>query len=272
MRVGVLGAARVARGAGVGVGMTRVGPGPGRPPAEPVADVTGLALEPLVTVVVPALDEASTLPALLDHLAELPGCWEFVVADGGSRDGTPELAAAHPLAPRVAGPVRGRADQCNAAAAAATGEVLLFLHADSRLPPGAHAALAAALRDPAVAGGNFALRFDGEDRFSRLLTAWYAVQRRAGIYYGDSTIWLRASAFTALGGYRPLPIMDDYDLVRRLERRYRTACLPGPATTSPRRWKALGVPRTVLSWVVIRWLFLAGVPPARLARLYRRVR
>lgn len=237
-----------------------------------MSGTTTLGPDPLITIVIPVFDEASALPGLLDHLAELPGRWEIVVADGGSRDGTPELAAAHPLVSRVVGPVRGRADQCNAAAAAATGEVLLFLHADSRLPPDAHAALAAALRDPAIAGGNFALRFDGEDRFSRLLTAWYAVQRRTGVYYGDSTIWLRASAFTALGGYRQLPIMDDYDLVRRLERRYRTACLPGPATTSARRWKALGVPRTVLSWVVIRWLFLAGVPASRLARLYRRVR
>jgi rSAM/selenodomain-associated transferase 2 len=231
-----------------------------------------LGLEPLVTVVVPVLDEAAALPGLLDHLAGLAGRWEVVVADGGSRDGTPELAAAHPLAPRLVGPVRGRAAQCNAAAAVATGEVLVFLHADSRLPPAAHATLTAALRDPGVAGGNFALRFDGEDRFSRVLTAWYAIQRRAGIYYGDSAIWLRTAAFAALGGYRPLPIMDDYDLVRRLERRHRTACLAGPATTSPRRWRALGVPRTVLSWVVIRWLFLAGVPPSRLARLYRRVR
>jgi rSAM/selenodomain-associated transferase 2 len=231
-----------------------------------------LGPEPLVTVVVPVLDEGVALPGLLDHLAQLAGRWEVVVADGGSRDGTPRSAAAHGLAPRVVGPIAGRAAQCNAAAAVATGEVLLFLHADSRLPPDAHATLTAALRNPEVAGGNFVLRFDSVDRFSRLLTAWYAIQRSAGVYYGDSTVWVRAAVFAALGGYRPLPIMDDYDLVRRLERRYGTACLPGPATTSPRRWRALGVPRTVLSWVVIRWLFLAGVPPARLARLYRRVR
>jgi hypothetical protein len=121
-------------------------------------------------------------------------------------------------------------------------------------------------------GGNFALRFDGGDRFSRVLGAWYALQRRLGMYYGDSAIWLRRSAFEALGGFRPLPIMDDYDLARRLERGFRTTCLPGPAVTSARRWRALGVPRTVFSWVLIRWLFVAGVAPERLARLYRRVR
>ncbi|HLM50418.1 MAG TPA: hypothetical protein VK279_07710, partial [Solirubrobacteraceae bacterium] len=134
------------------------------------------------------------------------------------------------------------------------------------------AALSQALRDPGLLGGNFALRFDGADRFSRVLTAWYALQRRLGVYYGDSTIWVRAAVFAALGGFRPLAIMDDYDLVRRLERRGRTAALPGPATSSSRRWRALGVPRTVFSWMAIRWLYLAGVPADRLAALYRRIR
>ncbi|CAN5501722.1 TIGR04283 family arsenosugar biosynthesis glycosyltransferase [soil metagenome] len=231
-----------------------------------------LGPNPLVSVLVPVLDEARALPGLLDHLGGLPGRFEVIVADGGSRDGTVDTAEAHPLALRLIGPVRARAAQLNAAAEQAAGEVLVFLHADSRLSGDAYATLCGALRDPAILGGNFALRFDGNDRFSRLLTAWYAIQRRAGIYYGDSTIWTRRSTFEALGGYRELPIMDDYDFVRRLEARGRTACLPGPATTSPRRWRSLGVPRTVLSWVVIRWLFLAGVPVDHLARLYRRAR
>ena len=228
--------------------------------------------DPLVSILVPVLDEARVLPGLLDHLEALPGRFEVIIADGGSRDGTVDVAQSHPIAPRVLGPVRGRAAQLNAAAEQAAGEVLVFLHADSRLAYDAYAALRAALRDPGILGGNFALRFDGDDRFSRILTAWYAIQRRAGIYYGDSSIWTRRASFEALGGYRELPIMDDYDFARRLERRGRTVCLPGPATTSPRRWRSQGVPRTVFSWVVIRWLFLAGVPPERLARLYRRAR
>jgi GT2 family glycosyltransferase len=157
----------------------------------------------------------------------------------------------------------------NAGAAAAGGDVLLFLHADTRVPDDAAGRIVAALdRDAAIVGGNFALRFDGEDRFSRVLGAWYAVQRRTGVYYGDSAVWVRHEVFDELGGYRPLPIMEDYDLVRRLEKSGATVCLTGPAVTSARRWRALGVPRTVLSWVVIRWLFVAGVSPARLARLY----
>ncbi|MFL5903086.1 MAG: TIGR04283 family arsenosugar biosynthesis glycosyltransferase [Solirubrobacteraceae bacterium] len=226
---------------------------------------------PLLAIVVPVLEEEQALAGVLDHLPVRPEV-EVIVVDGGSRDDTLAIARRHPLRPRVLVEPRGRARQLNLAAEVTRAPLLCFLHADSRLPPDGIASLLGALRDPALIGGNFALRFDGADRFSRVLTAWYSVQRRAGIYYGDSTVWVRAAAFAALGGYRELPIMDDYDFVRRMERHGRTACLPGPATTSSRRWRALGVPRTVLSWLVIRWLWIAGVPAERLARLYRTVR
>jgi rSAM/selenodomain-associated transferase 2/rSAM/selenodomain-associated transferase 1 len=224
---------------------------------------------PLVSVVVPTLNEAAALPALLDHLDNLDGRLEVIVADGGSSDGTARHAEGHPSAPHVITAAGGRAGQLNAGAAKASGDPIVFLHADSRLPPDAYRSLTTTQ----AKGGNFAIRFDGEDLFSRVLGGWYRAQRRLGVYYGDSAIWLRRAALQQLGGFRPLPIMDDYDLSRRLEKStFRTACLPGPVVTSARRWRALGVPRTVLSWVVIRWLFLAGVPPERLARLYRRAR
>ena len=233
-----------------------------------IGDLLARARSPLVSVVVPTLDEAAALPGLLDHLATLDGRFEVTVADGGSADRTAEIAANHALSPTVLRVEGGRAAQLNAGAAAARGDPLLFLHADTRLPPDAYGSLTTST----AAGGNFAIRFDGADAFSRVLGAWYRAQRRLGIYYGDSAMWLTRRAFEALGGFRELPIMDDYDLARRLERRFATACLPGPVVTSARRWRALGVPRTVLSWVVIRWLFIAGVSPDRLARLYRRAR
>jgi rSAM/selenodomain-associated transferase 2 len=243
-----------------------------RAPSRQGAPLTrGAARAPLVSVVVPTLDEARGLPGLLDHLDGLRGRFEVVVADGGSRDGTRELARAHALEPAVVESARGRAGQLNAGARAARGELLVFLHADSRLPPGAHATLTAASRS-GIEGGNFDLRFAGSDLFSRLLGAVYAAQRRCGVYYGDSTLWVTRAAWDELGGFRALPIMDDYDFARRLERRGRTARLPGPALTSARRWRRMGIPRTVVSWVVIRWLYLAGIPPERLAALYRPVR
>jgi rSAM/selenodomain-associated transferase 2 len=229
--------------------------------------------DPLVSILIPTLDEERELPALLDALAALPGRWEIVVADGGSRDQTRAIARTHAAAPRLLETRGGRAAQLNAAARVATGDVLLFLHADSRLPRDAFASLAAVWHDtPSVAGGNFALRFDGDGRFERVLGAVYRLQRRHGFYYGDSSVWVRRETFDRLDGFREIAIMDDYDFVRRLERGGATRCLPGPATTSARRWRAIGIPRTVLAWFVIRWLYVAGVSPARLVRLYRIVR
>jgi rSAM/selenodomain-associated transferase 2 len=227
---------------------------------------------PLVSVVVPVLDEEQELPRALDHLAALPGRWEVIVVDGGSSDRTLPIARRHPLAPRVIEARDGRAGQMNAGAAHARGAAILFLHADTRLPPSAHAALTRALGDERVAGGNFALRFDGPGGFPRVLGGVYRLQRRFGTFYGDSAIWVRARSFRAIGGYRPLPIMEDHDLARRLRRAGRVPCLPGPAITSSRRWRRQGLARTVASWTAIRWLYAAGVPPRHLARLYRVIR
>jgi rSAM/selenodomain-associated transferase 2 len=227
----------------------------------------------LVSVIVPALDEERILPRALRYLGSIPGRFEVIVVDGGSSDATVETARAHGARVLRRPPgERERAGQLNAAADQASGDVLLFLHADTMLPAGAYAAVVEALRDPCVAGGNFSLCFDGDDRFSRLLGRVYAILRSVGIYYGDSAVFVRAEIFRELGGFRALPIMDDYDFVRRLERRGLTVCLPGPAVTSARRWQALGVRRTVTSWILIQSLFLAGVTPSRLAHLYRSAR
>jgi rSAM/selenodomain-associated transferase 2 len=231
----------------------------------------GVSDGPLISILVPALHEEQALPGTLDHLAGLHGRFEVVVCDGGSRDATMRVAREHAVGARVLQAGGGRAAQGNAAAGAASGDILLFLHADSRLPADAYASLAQAWREGAV-GGNFALRFDGGDAFAALMGRVYAFQRRRGFYYGDSSVWLRREAWEVLGGFRELPIMDDYDLVRRLERHGPTRCLPGPATTSDRRWREMGIARTLLSWWVIRWLYVAGVPPQRLVDLYRVVR
>lgn len=236
----------------------------------PITSGASPARGPLVSVVIPTFDEERELPGALGHLAVLPGRWEVLVADGGSRDQTVRIARERGA--RVVAEGGSRAEQINAAARHARGELLVFLHADSRLPPGAYAALSAAAREPGVVGGNFVLRFRGNDRFSFALTLTYAVHRFCRRYYGDSSLWVPREVFDRLGGFLPLPFMDDYDFVRRLEASGRTVCLPGPALTSSRRWRALGIPRTLFSWVVLRLMFRLGVRRPRLARLYERAR
>lgn len=225
---------------------------------------------PLVSVVIPTFDEEAELPQALAYLAALPGCWEVLVADGGSADRTAQIARERGVAVITEG--GNRAEQINAAARCARGDLLLFLHADSRLPRRAHASLAAAARQRGVVGGNFVLRFTGGDRFAFVLTLVYALHRLCRRYYGDSCLWVHSEVFDQLGGFSPLPYMDDYDFVRRLEASGRTACLPGPALSSPRRWQALGLRRTLLSWVVLRLMFKLGVRSEWLARFYPRAR
>lgn len=225
-----------------------------------------------MSVIVPTLEEESTLGRCLDALGAMPGRLEVIVSDGGSADGTREIAGRHPRVDLLIEAPPGRARQMNAGAARATGPTLLFLHADTRLPADAWAAITRAVADPGVSGGNFRLRFDGGGLFSRLLGSVYALQRRGGVFYGDSAIFARRQAFDRLGGYPDQPVMEDFEMARGLARLGRTVCLPGPAVTSSRRWRRSGIIRTVASWLIVRWLYQLGVAPGRLARIYRAIR
>lgn len=220
----------------------------------------------LISIVTPALNEAHTLPLRAGDLRVQDGEWEWIVADGASDDATVEVARA--CGARVVHAPRGRARQLDAGAAAATGEVLLFLHADTALPAGALAAIRGALRRPEVAGGNFRLRFD-ERGPSAVLFEWiYAVQQTVlRTYFGDSAIFVRRAVFDRLGGFGTVPVMEDDAFVRRLERGGRTVRLPLAVVTSARRYRGRPL-RTLARWIAIMVLARLGVPPQRLARLY----
>lgn len=222
----------------------------------------------LISVVVPALNEAARLPALLAVLAAEETPHEVIVVDGGSADGT--LAAAREGGARAIAAPRGRGAQLGAGAEDARGELLFFLHADTTLPAGALEAIArAAGAWPDAVGGNFRLLFDGNDDFSRWLEGFYARIRAHGLYYGDSGIWIRRDALEALGGIRPLALMEDYDLVRRMERAGPTICIDSPPlVTSSRRFAGRGKWRIVAGWLAIHLLFHLRVPPKLLAQLY----
>jgi rSAM/selenodomain-associated transferase 2 len=222
-----------------------------------------------LAIVVPALNEEDTLRRNLP--AALESADEVVVSDGGSRDGTVEVARR--LGARVVSGPPGRGGQLNRGAAAAeAADVLLFLHADTTLPAcGAEAAREAIAKG--AKSGAFFVRFD-VDRRTQRLGAWLINRRtRAlGLPLGDQAQFVRREVFERLGGFRDWPILEDLDFAMRLRRLGSMALIETPVTTGARRFVEQGTPRTVaINWLI--WiLFFLGVSPHRLARLYRQIR
>lgn len=222
-----------------------------------------------VSVIIPVLNEAAQIADAIARTRAVGDC-EIIVVDGGSIDGT--LAAAG-AADRVLTSPRGRARQQNAGAAAATGDVLLFLHADCRLPADAFDAVAQALQDPLCVGGCFRQSIDAGGAGYRLLEFGNAARvRLLGWAYGDQGIFVQRNAFEALGGFPDLPLMEDLYFMKRLKRRGRVALLPLRLQVSARRWQKQGiVGRTLRNW---RLLLRAhcGAPLEKLAAEYKDVR
>ena len=218
-----------------------------------------------LSIVMPVLNEAAGIEAALAALQPLRarGC-EVIVVDGGSRDATPALA--QPLADRVLSSSRGRAAQMNAGAAAARGNALLFLHADTRLPDGADALVRDALCGARV-WGRFDVAFDG-GALPLVALSMNLRSRLTGIATGDQAMFVTRDAFVAAGGFPPIALMEDIALSATLKRKSRPACLAARVTTSPRRWQTRGALRTVLLMWRLRLAYFFGVDPARLARAY----
>jgi rSAM/selenodomain-associated transferase 2 len=230
----------------------------------------------MVSIIIPAFNEATSIAGVLERLKCVRGDYEVLVADGSSTDRTAEivrdLASAFPHPLRLVECLRNRALQCNSAAQQAHGNVCLFLHADIFVAPETIEAVELSLLDPRVIGGNFQIVFEGDTFVERFFTWCYRVRRPFGIYYGDSGVFVRREVFERLGGFKPIPIMDDYEFVRRMERSGRTVCLEPPMLVSGRRWRVQGLLPTLFSWVWIQTLYSLGVPAERLARWYAPVR
>ncbi len=221
----------------------------------------------MISVVIPTMDEAKTLPRLLAGLQRQIARSEIILVDGGSRDGTVLKAREHHV--KVIHSAPGRGTQLRAGAEAAGGDILLFLHADSVFPDGGLARIEEILESPRIVGGNFRLVFDGESGFSRWLTGFYAWIRKRGLYYGDSGVFVRRDVYHALGGVRPIPLMEDFDFTRRLERFGETCCIDDPPLiTSSRRFEGRHPLRIIWGWLKIHALFYLHVSPNRLARMY----
>jgi rSAM/selenodomain-associated transferase 2 len=222
--------------------------------------------------VIPVLDEERVLGATLAGIRpELRPGDEIIVVDGGSRDGTRGLALAAGVTLHDA--TRGRAAQQNAGARVARGDVLVFLHADTRPGPGAGDAIRNALGSPDVAWGHFRLRLDGGGVRLRVIERGIALRDALGwAPTGDQAIFVRRDLFLEVGGFPDVPIMEDLLLTRALARRSRPVRLTPHVTTSARRWRARGVARTVLLMLALRAASRLGVSHERLAALYRDVR
>ena len=221
-----------------------------------------------ISIIIPTLNEAEGIEATL-ATAERGFNLEIIVADGQSKDGTEQIARSRG-AIVLTTPI-GRASQMNAGAALATGDILLFLHADTHLPSGFDVLIRQALAQPSNVGGAFELSIDALSpslrRIERLAN-WRS--RRLHLPYGDQGIFMRADVFWGLGGFPDLAIMEDFEMARRLGRRGNIAIVPEPVVTSARRWRALGVGRTTLINQMVIAAYYLGVPPARIARWYRR--
>lgn len=229
-----------------------------------------------ISVVVPLLNEEKILPSFLRHLQALP-ISEVVCMDGGSSDRT--CALLHNWSEGSSGLCRrvfsssppGRARQMNEGAKRATGAILLFLHADSLLHPGALPAILNALENPSIVGGAFRLEIDSSSRFLEMIAAVVNARSRCfNLPYGDQGYFVRRDVFKKLGGFKNLPLMEDVDFIRRLKKEGRIVLLHEAITTSDRRWVDEGVLYTTLRNLTLLSLYFLGVAPERLAQWYHK--
>lgn len=221
-----------------------------------------------LSIIMPMLNEAGSLPRTL---AQLPPCdsqCEVLLVDGGSTDGS--VALARRAGFRVLKTTPGRARQMNAGAAAATGDILLFLHADTLLPPRAITAIRAALVDGRHQWGRFDIRLTGRHPMLKLVARLMNLRSRlTGIATGDQAIFVTRAAFIRIGGFPEQPLMEDIELSRRLKPLSPPACLRQRASTSGRRWESRGLWRTIWLMWRLRFAYWRGTPAEQLAKAYR---
>jgi rSAM/selenodomain-associated transferase 2 len=219
-----------------------------------------------ISVVIPVLNEEKTIVAALQALLLLRP-HEILVVDGGSSDRTRDACVS--LNVKVINSERGRARQMNCGARHASGEILLFLHADTRLPESALNDIGNALGDERCPGGRFDVELEGSHWMLKIIGALINYRSRATkVGTGDQAIFVRRDVFERIGGYPDIPLMEDIALCRALKRLGRIACLRSRVVTSARRWESDGVWSTIVRMWTLKFLYLAGVSPARLIKFY----
>lgn len=222
----------------------------------------------MISIIIPTLDEEKNITSLLVDLGKQTHPYEVIVSDGGSQDRT--VAFAEKFGARIVSGAAGRGGQLRRAAAIARGDILFFLHADSKLDPKSLTAIRSALAtQPDLVGGNFDLIFESDDGFSRWLTNFYRWFRSKGLYYGDSGIFVRRTAYDKIGGIPDWPLMEDYRFTRLMEDTGPTICLQSPPLrTSSRRFRGRHPVSIFCGWCWIHMLYYLNVSPAYMARRY----
>lgn len=221
-----------------------------------------------VSVIIPVLNERENLDRLLGELQGIRAAGhEIIVVDGGSHDGSTSIAQGR--SDKFIRHERGRGIQMNAGAYCATGEVLLFLHADTRLPPDFLSAVQAACNHNLGQWGFFRIRLSGNNRLFRIIDTCMNLRSRfTGIATGDQCLFVTKQLFREDGGYEEIPIMEDIALCRRLKRTCQPVVLSDSVTTSSRRWQQQGAVKTIISMWVLRLAYYLGISPSRLVRFY----
>jgi uncharacterized protein len=222
--------------------------------------------EGLISVIIPTWNEESNIGSLLNEIVGMASV-EIIVVDGASGDRTTEIAASYNV--KVIQASRGRSIQMNAGAGEALGDILLFLHADTRLPQNWISMVRKALAEPGTAAGAFEIAINGNERGLRIIERLTNFRsRRLQLPYGDQGIFVKADLFGQIGGYSDLPIMEDFELVRRLRKFGRIITVPARVITSARRWRDRGIWRTTLINQAMILGYLIGISPSRLVRWY----
>ena len=228
-------------------------------------------MTPNFSFIIPVWKEESVIPQTIEHIRSLQSAAhaEIIVVDGDPAGKTMDIARREGVTTAIS--ERGRGSQMNHGAALAAGNILIFLHADTRLPLDALALIDTSMRDESYTAGAFDLAIDSERPVFRLIEKAASLRSRlTKIPYGDQAVFMRKTVFNELGGFRDIPIMEDVEIMRRIKKRSGKICIIDKAArTSSRRWEREGIVYTTLrNWLLIT-LYLIGVKPEKLARFYR---
>ena len=228
-----------------------------------------------ISVIIPTFNEELTIGKTLDALARLVNVDEIIIVDGGSTDKTIEIAKGFKRAKKIkvvnfAEANRGK--QLHEGTKYASGDIFWFMHADTRPVQGCARQIKAFMRYDEIVGGNFEVVFDGKSRWARFLTKLYPQLRAIGLIYGDSAIFARRETYEKISGYKPLPLFEDVDFYKRLQKKGQFHHINLPITTSSRRFENSSFVWTFVRWSVFQGLYWVGLPPRFLAKGYKAIR